>query len=230
METIEYGTITIDFEIKYTDRKTLGINVYPDGLVIIIAPYNSEMEAIKKKVLKRASWIVKQKDYFNNIKRLEAPREYVSGETHKYLGRSYRLKVEFGEAGEVKMKGGFFIIKSKTKERKKIKALLDKWYIKHALKKFRERLDICFEEMKHENIEYPKLELRRMPKRWGSCTPEGKIFINPELIKAPVYCIDYVMVHELCHLKIHNHSPAFYDLKTKYMPDWEERKRLLEAR
>ena len=229
MEWVTYGTITIQFEVGYSDRKTLGISVYPDTKVEVVAPHNSPMGVIKRKVLKRAAWIVKQQGYFRNINHFKVPRKYVSGETHTYLGRSYRLKVELGETNQVKLKGRWFEIKTKYKKREKVKALLDNWYREHALRKFTERLDICFAQMKYEDLAYPKLELRKMPKRWGSCTPEGKILLNPALIKAPVYCIDYVIIHELCHLKIPNHSPAFYDLKAKYLPDWEERKRKLEG-
>ena len=228
MEKIEYGTEIIEFEVKYSSRKTLGINIYPDATVQVIAPLNASMDSIKQKVLKRAFWIKQQQRYFNEIKQSLPIYEYVSGETHKYLGRSYRLKVSQGDKNEVKLIGRFFLIESKSKDSKQVKKLLDKWYRDHATKKVQERLDLCYQQMKREGISYPTLELRKMAKRWGSCTPEGKIIINPRLIKAPVYCIDYVLIHELCHLKHHNHSPAFYHLKSKYMPDWERRKKKLE--
>ena len=226
-EQLQYGTETIDYQLSFSDRKTLGINVYPDKSVSVIAPVGSERELIEKKLLKRASWIKKQQTYFASIHRYPENKEFVSGETHKYLGRSYRLKVEEGAQETVKLRGKFFHIT--TKDLSRVETLLKDWYRTHALRKFQERLDLCYENMRREEIPYPKLSVRQMSKRWGSCTPEGKILLNPELVKAPVYCIDYVIVHELCHLKHHNHSTAFYDLKSKYMPDWEVRKARLEG-
>jgi len=84
------------------------------------------------------------------------------------------------------------------------------------------------EKIKREGIVFPNLSIRIMRKRWGSCTKQG-ITLNLNLIKAPIYCIDYVVMHELCHLKVPNHSPAFYKLKERYMVDWKDRKRVLEG-
>lgn len=229
MEWIAYGTQRIEYKVCYRQRKTLAIHVYPDSKVKVVAPVGATKEAIQRKVQKRARWIVQQQQYFERIRPSTQALTYTSGETHRYLGRSYRLKVQASTLNNVKLKGRYFVINTTQKTPEAVRQLLDDWYRAHALLKFEERLARCYVPMKREGIPYPSLALRRMSKRWGSCTPEGKILLNPALIKAPVYCIDYVLVHELCHLKHHNHSSAFYHLKSKYMPDWEERKRRLEG-
>lgn len=225
MEYIQYGTTRIEFEVYRSKRETLGINVYPDKSVSILAPESAEMRKIKEKVRKRAGWIVRQMDFFRSIDNPQTKREYVSGETHRYLGRQYRLKLVNGSGNDVKLKGRYFYISLKDKnDNQQAKQMLLKWYYEHATKKFKERLEVCHRLMMNEGIEFPQLELRKMKTRWGSCTTGNKILLNPELIKAPVHCIDYVIIHELCHLKVHNHSRAFYELKKKYLPDWEKRK------
>lgn len=94
---------------------------------------------------------------------------------------------------------------------------------------FQERLEACYPRVARFKVAYPALVVRRMKSRWGSCTAAGKITLNLKLIQMPKECIDYVVVHELCHLKEHNHSPAFYALLGKVMPDWEERKQKLNT-
>lgn len=229
MYQIEYGTETIHYSVSYRNRKTLGINVYPDSGVEVIAPIGTSISQIESKVLKRAFWITRQQNYFGGIQKQKSINEFVSGETHKYLGRSYRLKVTKSKVEYVKLRGKFFQIQTQSKESKHVSKLLEQWYKDHALAKFKQRLLLCYKEIAREGISFPKLKIRSMAKRWGSCTTDGQIILNPNLVKSPVYCIDYVIIHELCHLKHHNHSPAFYALKSKYLPDWEVRKRKLEV-
>lgn len=159
----------------------------------------------------------------------EAEKEYVNGETHFYIGRRYRLKIIEGSASSVKLKGKFIEVITPDKEKtSKIKQQLHNWYKLQGKRRFEERLKVNYNKIKVEGIAFPKLTIRVLHKRWGSCTKHG-ITLNLNLIKAPVYCIDYVIMHELCHLKVPNHSPAFYKLKEKYMVDWKERKLVLEG-
>ncbi len=225
---LQYGTTTIEFHLSYRDRKTLGIQVYQR--VHVIAPEHASKEKINQKVRHRARWIKRQQRYFSDLQRKQIPREYISGETHRYLGRQYRLKVrETTEKEEVKLKGQFFWIWVKNKrDTQRVKQLLNRWYRNHAENKFQERLDICYEKMRREQLPYPDLQIRKMKKRWGSCTRNQRILLNPELIKTPLYCIDYVIIHELCHLKVPHHGNAFYKLKEKYLPNWKNYKKRLE--
>ena len=114
-------------------------------------------------------------------------------------------------------------------DKARVKELLDGWYRRQARRVFRERLDTCYPRVQHLGIDYPELALRVMKSRWGSCTQAGRITLNVKLIQVPKDFIDYVVVHELCHLKEHNHSRKYYDLLDRVMPDWKQRRDQLNS-
>lgn len=229
--SVSFGQTEIIYAVNFCERKTLAIHVYPDGRVTVDAPITASEQAIADRVKKRAPWIFKQKLKFESYPPALSQRQYVSGETHRYLGRQYRLKVVEGKNESVKLLHGHLFIESNNPEnRSRVKALLQQWYRLRARVVFSERYDFCTQEVAKVGIEHGQsIQLRFMPKRWGSCTGKGNIILNPELIAAPKDCIDYVITHELCHLKESNHSQAFYKLLTTVMKDWElRRKRLNE--
>ncbi|HXB40674.1 MAG TPA: SprT family zinc-dependent metalloprotease [Bacteroidia bacterium] len=229
VHTISYGTTEIDFKLSYSTRKTLGITVNPDLTVRVIAPYNSSIKKVKDKVEKKARWIVRQKEFFGDFLPKTPAKEYVSGETHLYVGKQYRLKLIKARARTVKMTKGYINVYLPDKaEKRVVMLLLNDWYREHALRIFEWRIKANLERFKKHKIEYPKLIVRRMEKRWGSCTPNGTITLNPEIIKAPVGCIDYVIIHELCHIVNRNHDKKFYQLQARVMPDWKKWKDRLE--
>ena len=110
----------------------------------------------------------------------------------------------------------------------RVRRVLERWYAARARTQFRKRLGVCLGTAVGRSVDPPKLQIRRMTKRWGSCGPSGTLTLNLDLIRAPRPCIDYVIVHELCHLKHPNHSQEFYRLLSTAMPDWQERKMRLE--
>jgi predicted metal-dependent hydrolase len=228
MDSVQYGSKTIDFKIKRAARKTLAIEVHPDSSVQLIAPENSTLEELRDKVLHRGKWIVKQQAYFEAFLPTTPIREYVSGETHYYLGRRYVLKVKQGDENSVKLKGGELIVTLKPNDQGKVKEVLAAWYYTHAKRKFEAIMAMTVEKFNAEKIENQPIVIKRMKRRWGSCTPEGKIILNPELIKANSKCIEYVITHELCHLVIPSHNKAFYQLLSDKMANWEKWKMRLE--
>jgi len=130
---------------------------------------------------------------------------------------------------EAKLHGRFLEIY--TQDKSKVKDIVEEWYLSKAKDKFHLIAKPLFENFKSKHnlsLFTYHLSLRNMPTRWGSCTPKGKIILNPELIKAPKGCIEYVIIHELCHLVHHDHTQKFIDLQTKEMPDWEKWKNKLE--
>lgn len=230
-QSILFGQTEVCYGVNYCDRKTLAIHVYPDGQVIVDAPLDATDQAIADKVKKKASWIFKQRLQFESYPPALPQRQYVSGETHRYLGRQYRLKVSPGKAEEVKILRGQLIVETNDPEnQQRVKTLLQGWYRLRTKAIFSERYDFCVRQVTKIGIEHHQgFQLRFMSKRWGSCTNQGNIILNPELIAAPKDCIDYVITHELCHLKERNHSQAFYKLLASVMKDWElRRKRLNE--
>ncbi len=225
-ERIQFGSKEIVFELIYQDRKSLGITVHPDRKVTVKAPSDAPFERVLELIRKRAPWILKQQSYFLSFEPLTPARKYVSGETHLYLGRQYRLKIKDADLNKVKLKRGF--IEVYTCNRYNVKDLLMNWYKAHAEIKFRAIAISWIDRFKKYDVEPSNLLIQQMDKRWGSCTPKGKIILNTELIKAPKGCIEYVIVHELCHLVHHNHSAAFFELQTKEMPNWMKWKERLE--
>lgn len=229
--SLDYGRRKIVFFLSFSSRKNLSISVHPDQKVTVAAPANRSLDDVLSRVKKRAPWIIKQKNYFERFQPLPTERKYVSGETHYYLGRQYRLKVVKSDKNNVKLIGRYFYIYTTDRNNKKIvKELLNKWYVKHAEEIFNKRFEICYDCVKRFHILRPQLRLRKMAKRWGSCTNSKTIFINTELVKTPLYCIDYVIMHELCHLKIRKHDNNFYKLLSKCMPDWKKRKESIEKK
>ena len=225
-EAIEFGSKTIYFRLEYSDRKSLGITVTPEMEVLVKAPIDTSVELVKEKIRKKAPWIIKQQSFFLSFQPKTPLRKYVSGETHLYLGKQYRLQIHIGNEESVKLKGKF--IEVTTSEKSRAKDLLNNWYLQHARTKFHAIAQPLIDKFKKYEVVPNSIVLREMPTRWGSCTPKGKIILNPELIKAPKACIEYVIIHELCHLIHHDHTQKFIDLQTKEMKDWEKWKMKLE--
>lgn len=233
-EAIQFGSKTIDFRLEYSDRKSLGITVTPEMEVLVKAPIDTSMEKVKDKIRKKAPWIIKQQSFFLSFQPKTPQRKYISGETHLYLGRQYQLRIMNYELGImndcVKLNGRF--LNTYTNDKSKAKSLVDNWYLEKAKENLPKIAQPLFEKFvaKHKLITHNSsfITLRAMSLRWGSCTPKGKIILNPELIKAPKGCIEYVIIHELCHLIHHDHTQKFIDLQTKEMKDWEKWKMKLE--
>jgi predicted metal-dependent hydrolase len=226
---IAYGKESIDFSLSHVDRKTLEIAVHPDQTVVIKAPLGTNLEEIQRRVVRRADWIARQRRFFEQFEPRTPARCYVGGETHLYLGRHYRLKISRGNRGAVKLTKGFFEIEVKGEmSPENVKGLLEGWYRDRAAVKFCESFDRCWSHFEKLSSLKPRLQVKRMRKRWGSLSVNGMLALNADLIRAPRGCIDYVITHELVHLRHKDHGPEFHRFLDKVMPDWEKRKRRLE--
>ncbi len=226
---LAYGRETIRYQVQWvTTRRTLGIEVHPDQRVIVRAPLGCADEVVSARVAKRAAWISRQIAEFQRYSPRTPQRQYVSGETHLYLGRQYRLKVAPGESASVKMSRGQLVVNLAEKiDSGRVRTMLHRWYLNRAKQVFREVLDQCLPPFKGHRR--PRMIVRAMKSRWGSLSPTGTLTLNADLVRAPRICVEYVVVHELCHLKHRDHSAEFYKLLDRAMPDWQERKRKLEA-
>ncbi len=227
--SIVYGQKTIEFNLLYSDRKTMEIAVHPDGSVIVKAPAQSDITMIKTKIKKRARWILRQLNYFKQFNPRTPDRCYVNGETRLYLGKQYRLNVAKGSENSVKLSRGLFHITCRnTPTPETVKKRLNQWYSEKAQLQFAESMDRCWQKFNGLGINKPDFTIKRMQKRWGSLSDRGTLTLNTTLIRAPKECIDYVVTHELCHLKYPNHSPGFYKLLDSVLPEWEKIKHKLE--
>jgi predicted metal-dependent hydrolase len=227
---IQFGGETIPFTLEMRQRRRLSISVHPDRRVMVLAPAECSLADVLARVQKRAAWITRQRAYFEQFQPLPHEKRYVSGETHLYLGRQYRLKIQSAAADSVKLAGSYLLVATANcHDAAQVKQLLDDWYRNHAKSIFHTRLLQCLDDAPSLRMLPPAILIRRMSRRWGSCTKAGNILLNLDLVKTPLYCIEYVIMHELCHLRIHNHSPGYYRLLSRCMPDWEKRKTRLDS-
>jgi predicted metal-dependent hydrolase len=222
------GREPIDYDVLYTNRKTMQIAVYPDCRIVIKAPIGIAPHEIETRLLKRARWISRKLDYFHQFDP-RTPRYYIGGESHPYLGRHYKLKIQIGNQSDVKLKNGLFLITCKDHNSTRlVKRLMDLWYYHQARDKFAESFNCCIQQFNGINEGILELKIRKMKTRWGSLSKGRSLTLNVNLIKAPRECIDYVITHELCHLFYRKHGQEFYRLLERIMPDWEMRKCRLE--
>lgn len=230
--SFHYGEEQITFErVKrlHATGKVL-IKVHPDCRVIVSSPEDACNEEVLSAVKKRGRWIHEQLRDFRKKLEFISPRRYVSGESHYYLGKQYLLKVlEASEQVEsVKLLRGKLEVSVRTKGADRVRDLLTEWYKSRAKEIFYRRLDALLEQALWVEVR-PPLRVLTMQTQWGSCSPKGRITLNPQLVKAPRECIDYVILHELCHIAEHNHSERFYRLMSQVMPKWERTKESLDG-
>jgi predicted metal-dependent hydrolase len=228
--SVRYGGAVIDFELVRADRATLEIAVLPDGLVVVKAPPDALEDDVLARVARRARWILRQQRYFAQFQPRTPPRRYVGGETHLYLGRQYRLAIEDGAAEGVSLVAGWFhvTVRPDLRSPERVQKLLDRWYADKARLRLVERLQDCWDRFPAAGRTLPTVRIRRMRTRWGSLSNSGTLSLNPDLVRAPRECIDYVILHELCHLIEPDHGPEFRRLLERVLPDWERRKHQLE--
>ena len=227
--SVRYGSERIKFTITRRERKTLAITVHPDLRVTTVAPLDAELDRVLEKVQQKAKWITKQQRRFLSWMPKPTPRNWKNGETHRYLGRQYRLRLSKGKDDSTKLRAGFLEVTcSNIKDSSKIRSLVTGWYRERAAAQFQARIESARQHLKAYDLPEPTLRIRRMEKRWGSCTIQGEILLNPDLVKAPGPCIDYVIFHELCHLRHPNHNREFFRMLDAVLPDWRKRKNRLE--
>ena len=232
MDYINFGTKRIDYTIKRGNRKkTLAINVTLASQVIVLAPNNFSREKIKTIVKKKALWILEKQEHFKRLAMLFPEKELVSGEQILLLGRKYRLKIKEENYLSIPKLSGrrlFIYVHSNLapEDRKEIiKDTLIKWYFEKSSKIIKQRVN---RYSKLLNMFPKKVIIKDQKKRWASCSKDGTLRFNWRISMAPVSIIDYIVVHELCHLKIKNHSSDFWKLLSIEMPDYQNRRNWLK--
>lgn len=226
---LEFGSRQIPYRLHRADRKRLRVVVSPELVVDVYAPRNTDDKKICLAVQKKASWIARTLDKLESYHPLPIPKRYMSGETLVYLGRQYRLKVVEDSKKSAKLMGRFlWVWVENNNDTPSVKKAVDQWYRKRAREVLGRYLEKCYTIASRHGVPEPLLVIRTMQRRWGSCSNKGRITLNVNLIKVPVHCIEYVVMHELCHLKYNNHSKTFYSLLTRCQPDWRRRKEMLD--
>ncbi len=220
-----------DFEVEVNraDRKKSASIEVDNNRVIVTVPRSVADSRIQELVKKRSAWI-KTKLKESALRPLPKPKEFVSGETFPYLGKNYRLKVQIGSTASVGIYKGYLVVTLPNEvpdQDKKVRLLLEKWYRSHAEKHLKEKTDRF---SKVVGVSPKSVSVRSYKSRWGSCSSNGELTYNWRIILAPHRIVDYVVVHELCHLLEHNHSPRYWNHVEYHVPDWRECREWLKSR
>lgn len=229
---VAYGDEQIVFTLRRQPSRVvrrIAIHVEPDGRVEVDAPPSTPLADVLAAVRKRSRWISQHVSAARERLAHVLPREYVSGESIHYLGKRYRLKVivQIDAKPETKLRGAFVVVRVPNHDASLIRACIDTWYRDRARDVFDVRLKVVAEPLRWVR-ELPTFRLQFMTRQWGSCSPSGRLTLNPWLVAAPREAIDYVLLHEMCHLKHHNHSSAFYRTLSRHLPEWARVKARLD--
>lgn len=203
--------------IRTRRRKTAAIKV-EEGRVSVVVPKFATTPQVEELVTKKTRWI-REKLLLQRIHQAPKPKEYVSGECFTYLGRNYRLRVESGSSGSASLKNGRLVVHVPPSVQKRdhyIRNALTQWYRTHADQKLREKVD---RYAKIVGVHPTSVEIKTFKSQWGSCSVQGHVLFNWKIIIAPNWIVDYVVVHELCHLIEHNHSPQYWKCVERVFPD-----------
>ncbi len=225
---IRYGSYAYSYCLIRQNRKTISLTIFPDLKMVIKAPNGLSDEKIEDFFKRKWQWIEKQRDFFKQFQIKSRGKEYVSGESFLYLGRQYKLIVKSSNKNRVSLEQSklYLYTTGKVRDGKNNQRILLKWYQRRAENILKERYWEMRKKFSYQD--FPIMAIRKMKKRWGSYTKSNRIMLNPFLIYAPKKCIDYVIVHELCHVKYPNHSRDFFLLLDRKFPDWERAKKRLE--
>jgi predicted metal-dependent hydrolase len=222
-----FENVSFEYHLVRQARKTLSVTVFPSQDLLVKAPHGVPVERVEEFLQRKIRWILKQKRYFAQFRDLVEKR-CVSGESFRYRGRSYKLLVREDAPERVSLTHGTLRVFSCRQDAPEhTRRLLEDWYSRKARIVFTERLRECF--MLFDYPRMPGLAIRRMTRRWGSYSQRtGIVNLNVDLIRASTRYIDYVIIHELCHVSRRNHDREFYELLESKLPGWKELKTELE--
>ncbi|MCH7414334.1 M48 family metallopeptidase [Belliella sp. R4-6] len=214
--------MVIEYQIKYSNRKTLNISVERDRSIVVRAPHYLTPEKIDKMVQSKRQWIKEKLNHAQKYPLITETKEFVSGETLMYLGKNYQLLVVDEEFEGIEFDQRFKISRA---NQPKANELFKKWYLKQALIKIE---PLATKYAKNLGVKYNQFKTSEMKYRWGSCTPANNIIFNWRIIKAPMYVLEYLVAHELVHLIENNHTPRFWNILSIQVPNYEKAKNWLK--
>lgn len=229
---ISLGAKLLLVRVSFDRFRTLRLSVRPDGSVSVRAPRKTSKAFIQSHVQGRAEWIFRHLERFRGLQHAAQPLEYISGETHAFLGQGIELAVSQGERNAVRLTNETFEVTTRfPPQPDKVRALLEAWYLSQARELFARIIRDMQPRFDALGVPRPaKLTVRAMTSRWGTCSLARTITLNRHLVRAPLPCVEFVVAHELCHLRHHGHDARFYGLLETVMPDWKaRRKRLREV-
>jgi predicted metal-dependent hydrolase len=232
-DSLQLPDQVIDYVVIHRPRITRRIHLEIDtaGDLLVVAPRRMSRRAINRALQLRAGHVARFLRAARSKQRDLPDYAYCSGEEHLFLGEKLLLAVTHkpGRRAKVSRNAGVLQVQLQEPTPEQVKTQLTRWYRQQAGQLFTRRLAHFSGLAPWTQGQLPPMRLRRMKRTWGSCSSSGVITLNPHLVKAPTDCIDYVVAHEICHLREHNHSRAFYNLQEQLYPQWRAAKNRLKA-
>ena len=217
-----YQIEDLEYKVVYSKRRTIGISVHPDSTVYVRVPYLTSMKTINRIVKEKYDWVIKHRDNYRNLDPSNLKRSYTDGEIHLFHGKELVLKIENSTRLYIRfMDTTIEIGIDRNYSHEAIRRILYAGYKIEAGKHFPYLMEKVLSEHQNQGFKPSKLVIRTMKRRWGSCSNKGVITLSTELIKLSDRFIEYVILHELCHLRHHNHGPLFYRLLSEVFPEWK---------
>jgi predicted metal-dependent hydrolase len=212
----------IAYKIIYSRRLSIGISVGPDSGVIVRAPYRTSLKTIENLVVSKSAWINKHLENYKSAVRIDNHKVYHDGATVLFRGKEFQIRIIESKTNTVNQSDNIIEIGLRNiSEKEKAGLLLEKWFRSIAEDIFREKFEEILVRFRNYNFSPSEFTVRALKRRWGSCSSKGKITISSELIKLDDIYLEYVILHELCHLRHHNHGREFYKLLSEVFPDWK---------
>ena len=221
----------IEYDLQRKDVKNINLRIKADRTIFLSANSRVSQEVIEEFIESKSEYILKALAHYEELaKYAPKPKQYVDGETFKVLGHDRRLKVIEGKRNKVEYDESYITLTVKNPSDFPLKKkLIDRWLMSICKDTLQSLCDAIYPKFQKYGVAYPTIRYRTMVSRWGSCQPKRCVLtFNYALVEAPISCIEYVVVHEFTHFLHPNHSKKFYQQLAMFMPDWEERKKILE--
>lgn len=228
-DSVEWSGVTIAYRWCHSRRKTLGITIRPDKSISVRVPPRTTVSEIRRFVTQRAEWVLKTWKKLDS-RPIKPEQDYGRGAIFRYQGEPFRLEFTTGPHSSVLLHDGFLIMTvTEVPSEELVRKRIDAWYRKQAEEIVQERSMACHRLLQEQGIQLPVITIRDMKTRWGSYSYRTRrITLNLNLIKAPPACLDYVIVHELCHIKVRHHGAEFWHMVRRYVPDYVNVRRQLQ--
>jgi predicted metal-dependent hydrolase len=227
--SFQYEDKTITFNVVFRKRKTIGIKIEPPGKITAMVPLRTSQKVILESVKSKAPWIIKKLDYINSSPQFQVlPKEYRNGEVFLFLGKEYPLVVEV-DSSRTTMRAeiveGNLKVQTPVDDKEAIKMLVEKWYRHVAKNVFNMRIKLY---QPYIPVVPNRVVIKEQKSRWGSCSSKNNLNFNYRAVMAPLSVIDYLIVHEMCHLVHLNHSPDFWRLVESILPEYRHHREWLK--
>ena len=224
----------IEFFVCKKKIKNVNIKINRNGIIVISAPYQTTIKRIKEIILEKINWIKKSCEYVKSLETKKEKLRFEEGESLYILGEKYILKIVPSDINQVELSNKFLTIYVKEQfidNKEYIEKIYIKWIKEVAVDTFNKGVRKYCKKVEDYNISVPDIEVKQMKSRWGTCMIGRKrIIFNLGLIRAPIECVEYIALHEIAHFKHPGHDKKFYDFVQNFMPDWKQRKKLLDEK